>query len=137
MTKARGPPQWSCWRSELGEFGRTALRIDVACALILQSRDDVVTPRLTLVLFLLFQLCDGIFTFFVVRAYGFTAEANALLASWMALVGIGPALVGAKVLAGACGTLLYQLHVHRALFAVTALYAVAAIGPWIVVLKQL
>ena len=97
----------------------------------------MVTPRLTLAIFLLFQIFDGVFTFFAVRAYGFAAEANLLLATWMSLIGAGPAIIGAKIVAGACGGLLYGLRVHGPLLGVTAFYLVGVIAPWIVVLRAL
>ncbi|MGQ0734051.1 MAG: DUF5658 family protein [Acidobacteriota bacterium] len=87
-----------------------------------------------LALFLLAQACDGVFTYAVVRAEGLGAEGNLLLATWMALIGPGAALVGAKTMAAACGVLLYQLGVHRVLACLTALYGAAAVGPWLVVL---
>ena len=64
------------------------------------------------------------------------AEGNFLLVSWMALVGPAPALFGAKLLAAARGVLLYKCGVHRTLAVLTALYVVAAVGPWIVLILQ-
>ena len=90
-----------------------------------------------LLLFLTAQACDGVFTYVAVSAFGLTAEGNALLATWMALVGPGPALVGAKVLAGACGVLLYLKGVHRTLMLLTLIYGVGAVGPWLVFLRSL
>jgi hypothetical protein len=95
------------------------------------------SPVVVLLLFLAAQACDGLFTYAAVSAYGLAAEGNLLLATWMALVGPAPALVGAKALAGACGVLLYLKGVHRTLAVLTALYAVGAVGPWIVVLLVL
>ena len=88
-------------------------------------------------MFLIAQTCDGVFTYAGVYAYGPAIEGNALLAAWMGLIGPGPAIVGAKVLAAALGILLYCLGVRRVLLALTLLYAVAAVGPWLVVLRQL
>jgi hypothetical protein len=92
----------------------------------------VVTSRLTLWLFLLAQACDGVFTYIAVRAYGIIAEGNVLLATWMMLVGAGPALVGAKSMASACGVLLYRVGRRDVLLALTVVYAVAAIAPWVI-----
>jgi hypothetical protein len=97
----------------------------------------VVTSRLTLWLFLLAQACDGLFTYAAVRAFGVVAEGNMLLATWMALVGAGPALIGAKSLAGACGVFLYGVGKRQVLLALTVVYGVAAIGPWLVIYRQL
>jgi hypothetical protein len=93
--------------------------------------------RVVLGLFLLAQACDGIFTYVAVRSDGIAAEGNMLLATWMTLVGPAPTLVGAKMLAAACGLLLYARGVHRTLTALTIFYAIAAIGPWILILGGL
>ena len=86
-----------------------------------------------LLLFLVAQGWDGVFTYIAVGAHGLAAEGNVLLATWMALVGPAPALLGAKLLAVSCGVLLYALGVHRVLAGLTILYAVGAIGPWILI----
>ena len=88
-------------------------------------------------MFLVAQVYDGLFTYVAVRAYGVMAEGNVLLATWIDLVGAGPAILGAKLLAGGCGVLLYCLGVRRALLGLTVFYAVAAIAPWLIVLQQL
>ena len=93
--------------------------------------------RLVLGLFLLAQACDGIFTYVAIRTDGIGAEGNMLLATWMSLAGPAPTLFCAKMLAAGCGVLLYARGVHRTLTVLTILYAVAAIGPWILVLGWL
>jgi len=90
--------------------------------------------RLVLLLFLLAQVCDGLFTYAAVSAFGTEAEGNVLLATWIALIGPAPALVGAKLLAAGCGILLYVKGVHKTLALLTAFYAVGAVGPWVLVL---
>lgn len=90
--------------------------------------------RLVLLLFLAAQVCDGLFTYMAVSSFGLGAEGNFLLATWIALVGPAPALLGAKLLAAGCGVLLYVQGVHRALAILTAIYAVGAVGPWMLVL---
>jgi hypothetical protein len=99
------------------------------------SPPGVVTPHLVLAMFLIAQVFDGLFTYAAVHAYGVVAEGNMLLATWMHLVGPGPAILGAKLLAAGCGVLLYCLGVRRALVGLTMFYAVAAIVPWLVVLR--
>lgn len=89
--------------------------------------------RLTLLLFLTAQGFDGLFTYIAVHAYGVHAEGNVLIATWMALVGPGAALFGAKTVAGACGLLLYARGLHRTLSLLTILYVIGAIGPWLMV----
>ena len=92
----------------------------------------MVASRLVLLLFLTAQGWDGIFTYVAVGAHGPSAEGNLLLAGWMTLVGPGATLVAAKVLAAACGIVLYVLGVHHILAGLTLFYALDAIGPWLV-----
>lgn len=93
-------------------------------------------PRLVLALFVLSQACDGIFTYTAVRVYGVAAEGNMVLATWMTLVGPFPTLFVAKLVAVAGGVLLYSRGIHRTLALLTLLYAVGAIGPWIMVFQN-
>lgn len=95
------------------------------------------TPvRSVLLLFLLAQACDGLFTYSAVRAYGIAAEGNMVLATWMAIVGPFPALFVAKLVAAGGGVLLYSRGIHRTLALLTLLYVVAAIGPWVMVFQS-
>jgi len=96
----------------------------------------MVGPHLVLALFLMTQAFDGLFTYTAVRADGLQAEGNMLLVTWMALIGPGLALFGAKLLAGACGVVLYRHGVHRTLALLTAFYVIAAVGPWILLIRQ-
>jgi hypothetical protein len=89
--------------------------------------------RLILVLFLAAQAFDGVFTYVAVNAVGTHAESNALLASWMTMIGPGPALFLAKGIAVAAGTFVYRRGLHGLLAGLTAIYAAAAIGPWLYV----
>jgi hypothetical protein len=92
--------------------------------------------RLILALFLILQACDGVFTYVGVSVEGLAAEGNLLLAMWMAMLGPAPALVVAKMFAACCGVILYLVGVHRILALLTALYLVAAVGPWMIRLHQ-
>jgi hypothetical protein len=96
----------------------------------------VVTPHLILAMFLVAQAFDGLFTYVAVEAYGVVAEGNVILATWIDLVGLAPALIGAKLLACGCGVLLYCLGLRRALLGLTVFYGAAAIVPWLVVLRH-
>jgi hypothetical protein len=100
------------------------------------ARAFVVTPHLILAMFFVAQAFDGLFTYVAVQAYGVVAEGNVILATWIDLVGLGPALIGAKLLACGCGLLLYCLGLRRALLGLTVFYAAAAIVPWLVVLHH-
>ena len=97
----------------------------------------VLTSQLVLAIFLVAQAYDGIFTYIAVDAYGVVAEGNALLATWIDLLGAGPAIFGAKMLAASCGVLLYCLGVRRALVVLTLFYVVGAIAPWLVIFHSL
>jgi hypothetical protein len=87
-----------------------------------------------LVLFLLAQCFDGVFTYVGVLSFGLHVEANPVIAGLMAAFGSGPALAGAKIVAGTLGILLHVREVHNAVAALTAFYLVAAIGPWTAIL---
>ena len=95
------------------------------------------TPRLILVVFLLTQLFDGILTYTAVAWLGVVGEGNMLLATAMRVAGAGPALLGAKSLAAVCGVLLYLRGFHGVLGALTGLYILAAIAPWLLVFHSL
>jgi hypothetical protein len=89
--------------------------------------------RLVLLLFLVAQAYDGLFTYVAVAANGISAEGNMLLSVWMTIVGPIPTLIGAKLLAAMGGLLLYKQGVHRVLAGLTLVYASTAIAPWLIV----
>ena len=95
------------------------------------------TPRLILLVFLVLQVFDGILTYTAVAWLGVVGEGNVLLATAMQAAGAGPALFGAKTLAAACGLLLYVRGFYGILGALTGLYALAAITPWLMVFHSL
>ena len=94
-------------------------------------------PRHWLIFFVLLQLADGVLTYAAVQRFGASAEGNPLLATWMVITGTTPALIGAKLLACACGGVLYAAGVHRVLAGLSALYLIAAVMPWLKILSQL
>lgn len=91
--------------------------------------------RLVLLLFLGAQLLDGLFTYVAVIAVGTHAEGNLLLAAWMDLLGPGPTLFGAKLVAASAGVFVYYCGMHRLLAGLTVLYGLVAIGPWLFVYR--
>ena len=95
------------------------------------------TPQLVIAVFLIAQLCDGVFTYLAIQQFGVVAEGNPLLATWVVLVGPQPAIIGAKLLASGCGVLLYAAHRHRVLGGLTLLYGAVAVGPWLAAFRQL
>ena len=94
-------------------------------------------PRLWLMFFVLLQLADGVLTYAAVERFGTAAEGNPILATWMVITGAAPALIGAKLIACACGTVLYVAGVHHVLAALSALYLFAAVVPWLQIFSQL
>jgi hypothetical protein len=94
-------------------------------------------PRLWLVFFVLLQLADGVLTYAAIERFGTAAEGNPILATWILITGAAPALIGAKLIACACGTVLYFAGVHRVLAGLSALYFFAAVVPWLQIFSQL
>jgi hypothetical protein len=87
--------------------------------------------RLTLLLFLTFQVADGAITYGAASIFGTPAEGNPILATWMQIAGIGPTLIVAKLLACGGGLLLYYRRGHLVLGALTISYAFGAVLPWL------
>jgi len=90
-----------------------------------------VTPRLLLAVFIVLQAADGWLTYEAVHLFGASAEGNPILSAWMQVAGFGPALVGAKLMAIGCGTVLYATGVYPILGGLTALYLFGAVVPWL------
>jgi uncharacterized membrane protein len=89
---------------------------------------------LVLLVFLLAQCFDGVFTYVGVVSYGANIEANPLIAAMMAHLGHGVALVGAKSVAGLLGCALHFRQVHSAVAALALFYLAVAVVPWIAIL---
>jgi hypothetical protein len=94
-------------------------------------------PRLWLAIFIALQVADGVLTYAAVSRFGASAEGNPIIATWIMLTGAMPALCGAKLLACACGGVLYAAGVHRILIGLSALYLFAAVMPWLHIFSQL
>src|SRR5215208_3558552 len=73
-----------------------------------------------LVLFLLAQCFDGVFTYVGVVSFGVGIEANPLIAGLMSYFGAATALVTAKSIAAALGIALHLRGVHAAVALLTA-----------------
>lgn len=85
--------------------------------------------NLVIVLFLMAQAADGIFTYLGIRAFGLS-EGNPLIAYSFRHAGVGPGLTAAKLLAVGCSMLLHLFEMHRTLGVLTLLYLSLAILPW-------
>jgi hypothetical protein len=90
--------------------------------------------NVVILLFLLAQAADGVLTYLGVQAFGRSIEANPMLAWLMHVVGDGPALAAAKLVAASLGATLHVLTVHRLVAALAGFYLLAAVGPWLYLL---
>jgi hypothetical protein len=90
--------------------------------------------RIIICIFLILQMLDGTMTYAGVRLLGPHVEINGVLAWYMNAIGVGMALVLAKLTACACGWLLYSTRWHRTLAALCGLYLGVAVVPWVVAL---
>jgi uncharacterized membrane protein len=89
---------------------------------------------LALLLFLLAQAFDGVFTYVGVTAYGLSMEGNPIISWLMLQMGQGPALATAKLTAGGFGIALHLSAVHKAVAVLAVFYLLVAIFPWVTIL---
>lgn len=89
-----------------------------------------------LILFAAIQVFDGVMTAAGAAQYGSSIEANPLLAFLFGVVGTAATLVGVKLFAIGCATLLHVLAKPRALAILTVVYVFAALLPWTFVLTS-
>jgi Domain of unknown function (DUF5658) len=87
-----------------------------------------------LVVFLLAQCFDGVFTYVGVLSFGVGIEANPLIATLMNTFGHAAALTGAKLTAAALGICLHLRQIHSAVAVLAVFYIVVAIVPWAIIL---
>ena len=85
-------------------------------------------------IFLLAQCADGVFTYVGVMSFGMGIEANPIVASLMSTFGHGAGLTGAKLVAGVLGIVLHICEVHLAVAMLAGFYIAAAIVPWVSIL---
>ncbi len=90
--------------------------------------------RLTLTLFVVLQVADGLMTFGAVQIFGTAAEGNPILATWIHLAGPGAALLGAKAIACGGAVLLYAFGRQKTLAALTGVLLAGAVVPWLALL---
>jgi hypothetical protein len=92
--------------------------------------DRSIFGDLVIVTFLLAQCFDGVFTYLGVLTYGIGIEANPIIATLMTAFGFGPALAGAKIVAGALGICLHLRQIHGAVALLSLFYLTVAVVPW-------
>jgi len=85
---------------------------------------------LIVLVFMIVQCLDGVFTYLGVRTWGPGVEANPLISSAMSVGGLAGGLAGAKLVAAAFGIVLHLRRVHNLVALLTAIYIAAAILPW-------
>jgi len=84
--------------------------------------------------FVTVQALDGMLSYIGVLTFGHGIEANPLLAWYLGIFGPATVFIGAKLFAVGCGALLHLKARHNCLAALTAVYMLFAVGPWIHVL---
>lgn len=89
-----------------------------------------------MIAFLATQVLDGVLTYRGVRdlGLGVDIEGNPLIAFAMTALGVRVALILAKTFTSLLGFVLHTHRYHRVLAILTAVYVVAAIGPWMLLL---
>jgi hypothetical protein len=87
-----------------------------------------------MLLFLVAQLLDGVFTYVGIATFGAAIEGNPLLAWHIAMFGPGVALIGAKAVAVTCGATLHFCNRHRTIGVLTIIYLAAAVCPWMLII---
>lgn len=87
-----------------------------------------------LLVFLLSQCMDGVFTYIGVATFGIGVEANPIVAGMMTHLGHGTGLMGAKLAAGMLGICLHLYEIHSAVAMLTGFYLIVAVAPWTLVL---
>jgi hypothetical protein len=102
-------------------------RTKAVAAVIPASRDRF--GNVIVVMFLIAQMLDFIFTYLGVAAFG-VREGNPLLEHSMRAMGLGTSLAIAKLVAVAGAATLHLLAFHRLLASLTIIYLALAILPW-------
>jgi len=89
-----------------------------------------------LVIFAAIQVADGVMTAAGAAQYGTSIEGNPLLLFLFGAVGTSVTIVGMKLFAIVCATLLHLREKYSALAILTLVYLFAAIVPWTVILTH-
>jgi hypothetical protein len=92
---------------------------------------------LAVLVFVVVQCLDGVFTYLGLHIWGISIEANPLVSSAVSFAGVGPGLAAAKLVAVGLGVLLHVRRVHFVVAALSAFYIAVAILPWAVMFLTL
>jgi hypothetical protein len=84
-----------------------------------------------LLAFLGAQFADGAFTYIGVHAFGLHIEANPIVGWYIAMLGIGTALIMIKGVAVACAAVLHMFARHTVIGVLTIIYLTMAVSPWV------
>lgn len=114
---------------------RIALKDDVSALQVPLSKTQT-RAAWALVFFAAIQVADGMMTVAGAAQYGTSIEANPLLFFLFGAVGTGVTIVGMKLFAIVCATLLHLREKYSALAILTVVYLFAAIVPWTVILAN-
>lgn len=87
---------------------------------------------LAMLLFVIVQGLDGALTYLGVHFWGLSIEANPLVASAVAVAGVGAGLVLTKLFAVALGVVLHLRRIHLVVALLSIFYLAVAILPWTV-----
>lgn len=90
-------------------------------------------PSLALAVFAVVQCADAWLTAFGIARFGPGIEGNPILAFYVATFGAST-VVGAKLIAVACGAVLHLFARQAVLVVLTAAYVAFAVVPWLCVL---
>jgi len=83
-----------------------------------------------LLVFILAQVADGLFTYLGVTMFGVAIEGNPVVAWYIATFGAGVAIIAAKGFAVACAATLHLREMYRTIGILAVIYLVAAVLPW-------
>ena len=90
--------------------------------------------EIALLVFLIAQFTDGIFTYLGVATFGMSVEANPVVVGLMTHLGHGIGLVSAKMMAAVLGVCLYRREIHSAVAMLAGFYLTVAVAPWAMLL---
>lgn len=87
--------------------------------------------NIAIVVFVMTQFLDGMFTYWAVSAWGLSVEGNPLVSWIMSVMGISLGLISIKLMAVGFGLLLFHQGVHNAVIFLSVLYLWVAVIPWV------